>query len=298
MFTVRSFLYFPCFFLGLQGTRQLLFFPGLQGSQMSLLVPGRLCCCAGCVLACVRRACCAACLAAVPTRPSSAFSSCQCSSIDNTRVEPAMPGCAARSMPKVSSSMLTAVQRARLGGAAVQVQSGTTFSAALATVLGSVAVCTVAGLLLWRRGKCGSWLRRGERQPLLLSQRRGGASLPAPAFAPGAAAVHPVRRARLMSVLASAAAEGSGRGIEMMPVRALSTVLAHQLSASSGRAVLAGAAGPPSEPANGEEESLRLLPPGREHLRGAGQSAVGREWGLETTSLLLEAEELEVRRGV
>ncbi|KAL4855737.1 3-deoxy-manno-octulosonate cytidylyltransferase [Chlorella vulgaris] len=217
-------------------------------------------------------------------------------SIDNTRVEPVMPGCAARSMPKVSSSMLTAVQRARLGGAAARVQSGTTFSAALATVLASVAVCTAAGLLLWRRGKCGSWLQPGERQPLLLSQRRGGASLPAPAFAtaPGAAAVHPVRRARLMSVLASAAAEGSGRGIEMMPVRALSTVLAHQLSASSGRAVVTGAAGPPPEPANGEEESLRLLPPGREHLRGAGQSAVGREWGLETTSLLLEAEELEL----
>lgn len=80
----------------------------------------------------------------------------------------------------------------------------------------------------------------------------------------------------------------------MMPVRALSTVLAHQLSASSGRAVVTGAAGPSSEPANGEEESLRLLPPGREHLRGPGQSAVGREWGLETTSLLLEAEELEL----
>lgn len=168
-------------------------------------------------------------------------------------------------------------------------------AAALAAAAGGLAAAGAAGWVLWRCRTRGQAFRlaNSDSQPLLPAQQHAGDGGKLPADL--GAGLRPVRRARLAALLQAGSGAGRGAGIEMVPMMALPAALAHQLPGTE------KGAGGSEDLAAGQSGSHTCQPPVSaagaadvEEQEGQVGAPHSRQWGLNTTSLLLQSEELEV----
>ena len=221
----------------------------------------------------------------------------RCSFLAGTGVDPALPRCLNRSsMSNVSvhSERGEPVGKVTAAGAAAasarQAQrTRSQHAAAVGALLAALAALTAAtaGLAQLRGRRARGQL---DRQPLLPARRPGGPEcrrLHTGEQQPAELALQqlPGRAARLQALLLSQApAAGGGlASIELTPMRALSAGFQHRLG--SARAAVTAA-----RPAHVPRESA--LPSSASEAPAVAPS---RQWGLATTSLQLEQEELQAR---
>ena len=148
-------------------------------------------------------------------------------------------------------------------------------AASVAAVAGALCCAAAARAILRRRpASQGRPAERVDALPLLREQRALERS--AVRLSDGQARLEAILRQETLSAT---------RGVGMLPLRALPAALAHQLPMDGGSparpAATRGAGHPAVEVELGPSRSRGALP--------------SRQWGLDTTSLLLQEEELQVR---
>jgi hypothetical protein len=212
-----------------------------------------------------------------------------------------LPRCANHSMPQLEvrrgepegDGGLRLLPGAALSQAAAP--AATAPLAGLAAALVGTGIATATAALLWRRRRAGR--PAGERHPLLLlplAQRGaptpphqradGAASQEGHLGRAGVAAALPLQRARLAQLLQRHAAGGGGR-LELLPLPVLSAAVAHQMNDGGGCNAAGAASGLGADTATEPSDQAQQR----------GVAVQDRQWGLDTASLQLQEQELEVR---
>jgi hypothetical protein len=201
-----------------------------------------------------------------------------CSGIGNTSVEPALPACATQllhpwKLVEADGQLVRPRAAPAAGGPAVGA-----YVAAAAVLVGALAA---AGWVVWRRQRV---LKTHERRPLLHSQPPTGSSdmqlgCSGSDCASAAASELWLSRRRQLAATLLRETRGGSRPLGVLPVHALPRALTHQLLSRGER----------RSPGGGVSCTASEL-----ELSSRDVASSCRGWGLDTASLQLPEEQLEV----